>query len=76
MSEWQAIETAPKDGTEILAFFGPHTGVVQVSWGEAASGGFELWVVDDHKHGPFYLRGYSEPYPSHWMPLPDPPATP
>ena len=71
--EWQPIETAPKDGTEILAYFGPHTGVVQVSWNSPDYDGFKLWVVDDRKHGPYYLRGYSNPYPTHWMPLPPAP---
>lgn len=29
------------------------------------------WKVNDHKHGPFALRGYMKV--SHWMPLPPPP---
>ena len=70
--QWRPIETAPKDGTEILAYFGPRTGVKSVVWEESVSGN-ETWCVDDDKHGPYSLRGYNDPYPSVWKPLPAPP---
>lgn len=73
MTEWQPIKTVPKDGTRIIAYFGGRVGVREVSWGQSAYDDFDLWVVDDCKHGPYYLRGYSKPYPTHWQPLPAPP---
>lgn len=64
MSEWQPIETAPKDGTQFL-FNAPDlecgssigqiiNGVVCSSWDGKPLG---VWVTK----------------PTHWMPLPDPP---
>lgn len=79
MSEWQPIETAPKDGTLILISFG-EKGVRAVSWDSPWDDPvtFEngIWCVDDDKHGPYPLRGYNEDgynAPTHWMPLPNPP---
>lgn len=67
MTEWQPIETAPRDGTGFLYFqrlpFGQHwvgsaifydDKFVHVQW----SGQEDEWVT---------LA------PTHWMPLPDPP---
>ena len=65
--EWQPIETAPKDGTDILVMTGETMHVVR--WINI-HGDFDYWTVDDNKHGPFTLRGKA---PTHWMPLPDPP---
>ena len=62
MSEWQPIETAPKE-TPVLISDGSN---VQIScqiyepldW-ESGTGGFWLWdTIDDH-------------LPTHWMPLPE-----
>jgi Protein of unknown function (DUF551) len=57
--KWQAIETAPKDGTEILGYCAID-GIILVYW---KSSGWE------------YSWGYSnlEPKLTHWMPLPEPP---
>jgi Protein of unknown function (DUF551) len=64
---WQKIETAPKDGTRVLATWaqtwtqsGPHVEACEV--GEAG-----LW---------FYSYDGDEPGtpPTHWMPLPPPPS--
>jgi hypothetical protein len=62
--KWQPIETAPKDGTEILVWrkgwLYPHNAL----WQEFDEGGsFENPFTDD----------FMDP-PSHWMPLPAPPA--
>jgi hypothetical protein len=75
---WQPIETAPRDGTPILVSFGS-MGVHQVSWTEPSAHDWKIWCVDDNKHGPFALRGYSDDgptAPTKWMPLPatEPPA--
>ncbi len=68
MSGWQPIETAPRDGTEILIATGSYRGgVVVVSWYGTAHGQdvhncFADWDGDS------YLDA------THWMPLPDPPS--
>jgi len=67
MSEWQPIETAPKDGTQILAFAaGMHGrvdfyGVAQWAESQAAFNSVAGWFW------PFAIR------PTHWMSLPEPP---
>ena len=62
---WQPIDTAPKDGTDILLFTGVQTCIACYIQHD-----IEWWHIDDNKHGPFPLRG---PSPTHWMPLPAPP---
>lgn len=66
MSEWQPIETAPKDGTYIILarFYGASVEeVVGGDWnlhpkaGEEGLHGFEAWIS----------------HATHWMPLPAPP---
>jgi hypothetical protein len=72
--EWQPIETAPKDGTHILVYFGPGCGIYQCFWSEEPFGkGIGSWCVTDNKYEDRPLRGYSEGADSHWMPLPEPP---
>jgi hypothetical protein len=56
---WQPIETAPKDGTDVLAWDGDSVSLVW--W----SVGAKKWAWGD-----FYLDA---PAPTHWMPLPPPP---
>lgn len=77
MSEWKPIETAPRDGTEVLIYFGPRVGVKSASWtspyADDRDGKWASWCVDDGKFGPHPVRGYSEPYPTCWHPLPAPP---
>jgi hypothetical protein len=66
-NQWQPIETAPKDGTEILAYekydyrisngeIIPFERIKIVQWDEVMQWGFN-----------------EEINPSHWMPLPKPP---
>ena len=72
MSEWQPIETAPKDGTWVL-LFDPEDEYAHV-------GAFvEFPATEDHplvKHwGGIYISGkgfMSWMNPTHWMPLPEP----
>ena len=73
MSEWKPIETAPKDGTDVILLW---KGSVEFGWYN---------VQRNPKFGEwsFYFSGsaaYSAsnrdpncPNPTHWMPLPDPP---
>ncbi len=63
---WQPIETAPKDGTEILTFQPrlSYRGFFVVVRFDA-----EMWGGDGGwSDGEYHYR------PTHWMPLPDPPA--
>lgn len=62
MSEWQPIETAPKDGTLILlwAFLDWKDDLVPVCGWYAQSA--EMWLCHSA-----WLN------PTHWMPLPEPP---
>ena len=80
MSEWQPIETAPRDGSMFLVW------VNAVRHGEDDEGrpfqqdcstvDFAEWrTVDDYGY-PFYF-GYphgDQEYPTHWQPLPAAPA--
>ena len=71
MSEWQPIETAPRDGSRFDAWLPSRGGgrVTNVYWSDIQ----EWWCVDG-AYGP------EEPTPlpivpviSHWMPVPEPP---
>lgn len=59
--DWQPIETAPKDGTEILAYWEGHMDVM--SWDQDMEN-----FTDDLG---YTVRGNRQP--SHWQPLPEPP---
>jgi hypothetical protein len=71
VSEWQTIESAPKDGTELMLWDLDGFAVLgqYVSFdGKAPSGYHDGWYDS--------WRGYDELTPSHWMPLPSPPEPP
>lgn len=75
--KWQPIETAPKDGTEIIAW-----GIRFGSWGYTEDR--KCWTGVKWDRGnwerpgnwfetratPQYSAGFK---PTHWMPLPEPP---
>jgi hypothetical protein len=62
MTEWQPIETAPKNYTVILVFW---SGQVEMArWNEEAN----QW--QEHYCGDFAI---GENEVTHWMPLPEPP---
>jgi hypothetical protein len=77
MSEWQPIETAPKDGTPILIW--------QPDRDPKPNDGY----CDDHRYAigywrlahpgwtinatPWGNRNSASVNPTHWMPLPEPP---
>lgn len=75
MSKWQPIETAPKDGTEIIAVdvdaLIPTPFVV--CWG------YGMWIVGGDTVFKFAAEGFMGVHdicyiaPTHWMPLPEPP---
>ena len=68
MSEWQPIETAPKDGSEVLVGWlakpGRHKGWISRvrKWREDIGWKQDVWRV-------------YETEPTQWMPLPEPPST-
>lgn len=76
MSEWQPIETAPKDGSQVLVWdqtegvctarFQSHVEEWRASWGS------EEWIQD----GSVYDDALVARKPTHWMPLPAPPKSP
>ena len=60
--QWYGIETAPRDGTFVLGF-GPHN--TRGSYREVIHWWGDRWTIT-------WMEGYGEP--THWMPLPTPPA--
>lgn len=69
MTAWQPIETAPKDGSDVLLFYAEVYGQThQVIIGHWNPRGFWVW---QHRA----VRGYSYE-PTHWMPLPPAPVSP
>ncbi|AHD10043.1 DUF551 domain-containing protein [Phaeobacter gallaeciensis] len=77
--DWQPIETAPKDGTEILAVyvpsgkFSPDFSIVEwdgKSWVGKCDGYRSIEAQSD------FHTNYHEPFLTHWMPLPEPPKDP
>ena len=66
MAEWQPIETAPKDGTWIVICDGRHAGCFLAAyWDGDEEAPYKWFTVDGSYHADF---------PTHWMPLPEPPA--
>jgi hypothetical protein len=70
---WQPIETAPKDGTDVLLY--------------KRFSKYQKWVGKDeydfyiqigcYSSGDWRIHAYDPPWnndPTHWMPLPEPPA--
>lgn len=67
MSEWQPIDTAPKDGTQFdLWTVGPSGGpgnrIPNAKYAKGMNGEWELWGM--HNKVSPYLT------PTHWQPLP------
>lgn len=66
MSEWQPIETAPKDGTNILIYgVGPVPFITDAVWN---NGFWSLFDPYSDAHNMPITHGVT-----HWMPLPPPP---
>lgn len=80
MSEWQPIETAPKDGEYVIVSYGAgfvtqacYTTAIDASNGnwEDREGWF-VYIADDAVYSDSFLE--SPVQPKHWMPLPKPPV--
>lgn len=70
VSEWQPIETAPKDGTKIFAI-NNRGNPAAILWGKSLGGKNEGWIVmfSDGDLHPFW-NGACGSLPTHWMPVP------
>lgn len=71
-SGWQPIDTAPKDGTEVLLYLrAPWAKVEKACW-------FDLWENwqrgDEFPESDDEYCGIGSEIPTHWMPLPAPPC--
>lgn len=69
---WTPIETAPKDGTEILGSspYGEHSiaaWIVGFGWVGMCEGQRSIEYQSD------FGTEYHTPFLTHWMPLPEPP---
>ena len=65
MTEWQPIETAPKDGREVLTYGVDDEGN-EYFWVSA------WWPFPNQKEGE-WTSWHDSNWASHWMPLPEPP---
>lgn len=67
-NEWQPIETAPRDGTDILVCCGPDFDPMfgVAAWRNDTDGWFIWWDTS----------GKIVTWPEFWMPLPLPPESP
>lgn len=73
VSEWQLIETAPKDGMPIIVY-SPENGVFTAEYTESLCD----CCYPEERHGEeawFASTGedLTDDMPTHWMPLPTPP---
>ena len=92
MTEWKTIDTAPKDGTQVLLWSamwemswgvvlghfeqGPTAGVWITSEGDAAENepGYDPDAEADEDDEDFDLDSDRNMGPTHWHPVPEPPA--
>jgi Protein of unknown function (DUF551) len=74
MSDWQPIETAPKDKGFLLAYNGDRKLYGLVCWWPGGGwNGEGCWGWNDESIAWSRQRGNQ---PTHWMSLPDPPKAP
>ena len=69
---WQPIETAPKNGSHILAYWPDVFGVANATQSETWFGP-KGSTLDDSVWQTAYEWGGHGSDPTHWMPLPEPP---
>ena len=65
-SGWSPIETAPRDGTDIIVYRPKHDGdyIPKV--------GTDYWMTGRF-YGPCWAKSRRDCEPTHWMPLPEAP---
>jgi len=73
--QWMPIESAPKDGTQILSF-AEWEGITVCSWLDCS----EVWETTEKmgwaKNYDTVAMSYETFEPTYWMPLPNPPTNP
>lgn len=69
LTKWQPIETAPRDGTEIIGRAGLWVEVTAFFKGTKPWERKEAWVTSNDDEG--YAQDFK---PTHWLPLPEIPA--
>jgi hypothetical protein len=82
MSDWQPIETAPKNHTDVLLYNDLNKTCVVACWGDINAADSEYgtvvheenwgWLISDGHNDPISYRAW--PYVTHWRPLPAPPT--
>lgn len=75
MTEWQPIETAPKDGTKILLTPGEVETVTIGSFERPHLVGETGWRSIERDSDAWGCTYRMDIKPTHWMPIPDPPGT-
>jgi hypothetical protein len=72
---WRPIETAPKDGTQILVFGDNEISVAEWRTEQYVVGKskYKTWVIP-HTYQDEQGGEYTCDIPTHWMPLPEPPC--
>lgn len=73
MSDWQHIDTAPKDGTRLLLFcrdYDPPFFVGNYNWTELPTDHEDYWAGWSFSEELISNHCEIEPEPTHWMPLP------
>jgi hypothetical protein len=68
MSEWQSIDTAPKDGTPVLLWTDHEHAIAEWNGGEWWLIACQEALFDGDRPATVPCR------PTHWMPLPKPPS--
>ena len=80
ISTWQPIESAPKDGTQILAWNGFYKRYTTIYWGDINADDCREpghipnmgWLYGNDKHSILFYRQWH--YLTHWMLPPEPPC--
>lgn len=73
MGEWQTIESAPKDGREVDLWVRPHDAFANGNPGRVPNAAYKdgaWWRPIGGVRAPVVSCGV----PTHWLPLPAPPA--
>lgn len=78
MTAWQDISTAPKDGTRVLVWSAAAQQAYVAAWMTALEDRDDsTWIFarDLNFADPSRAIAFAVAKPTHWMPLPKPPAT-
>src|SRR5258706_3388251 len=91
LTVWQPIETAPKDGTLVMLYLPQRDNLKSYigvgyweDYGRYTPPGGRVYRYgqlvkeegeDSYSVKKWYISGWPDPKPTHWIPLPDPPQT-